>query len=110
MAVLSSVVKEKARIVCRYTGVRKNTGWCGIVRHCIISDTVTMGYSIGDGISVRESRWNVITMLGDYRVSICFKYCSHSMGRSCFFLLLHSLQAGTTFPLVVLPPLEMGTI
>ena len=30
------------------------------------------------------------------------------MGRSCFFALLHSLQHGTTLPLVVLPPRETG--
>jgi hypothetical protein len=39
-----------------------------------------------------------------------FKYCSHSMGRSCFFALLHSLQAAATLFLMLLPPRAMGTI
>jgi hypothetical protein len=30
-------------------------------------------------------------------------------GSSCFFLLLQDLQAGTTFPLVLFPPLASGT-
>ena len=34
----------------------------------------------------------------------------HSMGRSCFFALLHSLPTATTLPLVVLPPRETGTM
>ena len=38
------------------------------------------------------------------------RYSSHSIGSICFFLLLHSLQAGTMFPLVDLPPLMIGTI
>lgn len=31
-------------------------------------------------------------------------------GKELFFLLLHVLQAGTTFPLVVFPPLATGTM
>ena len=37
------------------------------------------------------------------------RYFSHSIGRSCFLAVLHSLQAATTLPLPVLPPREMGT-
>ena len=38
------------------------------------------------------------------------RYSSHSMGRSCFLAVLHVLQHGTTFPLVLFPPREIGTI
>jgi 4-hydroxy-3-methylbut-2-enyl diphosphate reductase len=37
------------------------------------------------------------------------KYSSHSIGSIYFFLLLHSLHEGTTFPLVDFPPLDRGT-
>jgi len=36
--------------------------------------------------------------------------CSHSIGSLLFFLLLHFLQAGTTFPFVLFPPRETGTM
>jgi len=32
------------------------------------------------------------------------------MGSNCFFRVLQSLQQGTTLPLVVFPPREMGTM
>ena len=43
-----------------------------------------------------------------YSAEVRFMYSSHSIGRECFFLLLHSLQAGTTLPLVDLPPRIIG--
>ncbi len=45
-----------------------------------------------------------------YSVEERFMYSSHSIGSECFFLLLHSLQAGTRLPFVDLPPRMTGII
>lgn len=43
-------------------------------------------------------------------VRAVLRYSSHSIGSNCFLAVLHVLQHGTTFPLVLFPPREIGTI
>jgi len=45
----------------------------------------------------------------DYLFDNEARYSCHSMGNRYFFLLLHSLQAGTIFPFLLFPPLLRGS-
>ncbi len=52
-----------------------------------------------------------LLLKGDFpRALQPFVYSSHSISSLCFLAVLHSLQAGTTLPLVLLPPRTIGTM
>ena len=55
---------------------------------------------------INETQWR-FRLQTDY-FKLC-KYSSHSIGKSVFFLVLHSLQETTRLSLVLLPPRDNGT-